>query len=183
MRALTALLVAATLSVGFACEPAPHMEPEPRLRKERIEWRTQLGSHAAQTFVFEDCVSTDDLAAALERYGAAYGLSGRDVAESIVWGMYRDRSSLPPIEAPTLETYLDAVIDRYGERLLDVTSILFGPGSYDRTLNLLFYPLVRSHLFVADPAELKTKVGSGLSYARWFFDLETEYETMRASWP
>jgi len=158
MRALTALLVAATLSVGFACEPAPHMEPEPRLRKERIEWRTQLGSHAAQTFVFEDCVSTDDLAAALERYGAAYGLSGRDVAESIVWGMYRDRSSLPPIEAPTLETYLDAVIDRYG-------------------------PVVRSHLFVADPAELKTKVGSGLSYARWFFDLETEYETMRASWP
>ena len=180
---LSAILAAATLSSALACtlEP-PRMEPEPRVHEARVEWRSHVGIHAARTFVLESCVDPGELHAALEAYGRPYNLSARDVAESILWGLFNYRSELPPSSARTLNEYLDEQIDVHGERFLDVTRILFGDGPYDRVLRWYLYDPIRNTIGVESTAELSDRVAFGLSIARWFIDIDEEYERLRASW-
>lgn len=182
-RPLAAILAAAALSTGFACpEPSRIETPQPRERIERIDWRSDFGIDGARAFIFDDCVPLDRLEDALSEYGHPHGLSARDVAESISWGLFVHRYELPPSDAPTLDSYLSEQIDRYGERFLAVTNILFERGPYERTMKWVFYESLRPSLSAQSTDELRARIEPPLTLAGWFIDLHAEYDQMRTAW-
>jgi hypothetical protein len=102
---LKAILTAAVLSTGLACniQPATIIPVyEPNNREERIEWRSEIGIQAAQQFIFNDCIPIENLEEELRAYGSRHNLSARDMAESIAWGLYHNRYQLPSSNADTL---------------------------------------------------------------------------------
>lgn len=181
---LAAIIAAASISYAAACQipQSSITDPEPRIRSERIDWRSSIGIEAAHRFVFDDCVRTEDLEAALAAYGEPHGLSSRDVAESIVWGLFHHREQLPMSQAPTIEDYIDEQIDRYGERFVAVTSILFGHGPYDRMIRWYLYDPIRSTIGADEPESLRNNVGRALMFASPFIDTRAEYERMLETW-
>lgn len=182
-RPLAAILAATALSTGFACPNPSRIETQqPRERVERIEWRADFGIDSAHTFIFDDCVPLDRLEDALAEYGQPYDLSARDVAESIAWGLFIHRYELPASEAPTLDSYLDEQIDRYGERFLAVTNILFERGPYDRTMKWRFYLALQPSLNSPNTELLRNRLELPLTLAGWLIDLNAEYDRMQTAW-
>jgi len=183
---LATILTAAVLSSGLACNIQPaHINPpyEPRLREERIEWRSSIGIQAAHQFVFNDCIAIEDLEEELRDYGSPYNLSARDVAESIAWGLYHHRHELPSSEEDRLRNYIYEKIDIYGERFLTITDILYSQGDYNRTIPVFLYEPIRTVITADSPEQLKSQVGFGLRIAHLFNgNLEKEYQELRNYW-
>ena len=183
MRLLATLLAAASISYAAAC-PAPNgVEPvEPRVRDDRIEWRSRVGIQAAHAFVFDDETPIENLEEALACFGSPLGLSSRDVAESMAWGLFHYREDLPPSDATTIEEYLEEQIGIYGERFVAITQILYGRGPYTRTIQWYLYDPIKYTIGADSPEGLTRNISRALVLASPFIDTQTEYDRMRESW-
>ena len=176
-RTLAALLAATSLSI--ACE-LPPMGPQPHERADRIAWRAQLGIEAAHRYVFSDCVN--DLASDMNEHAHRYGISARDLAESIVWGAYHHMERLPAGEEPDLSGYLNALIDEHGERIVEVVDVLYGSGAHESTFHWLYASAIENALNTETSNQLRGRIATGLMLARMFgHDPDALYERIRAS--